>query len=91
MKKALSLATLTFIATETNAVQLRHVIDDSDADACACLNSHGIPPIFNADGSSHILFGDFEYPWNFGTAFCAAWDEGLAPDCDGEDNPDFCT
>ena len=60
---------------------------------CECLITHGQAVTFPEDGEPFITYTidgvDFEYPPNYGSGVCAAWDSGLEPDC-ADDSEDFC-
>ena len=78
--------TLAALATlQVTAVQLA-LEDDSETGVCECLLQHGQEVFFPMEGSPFILYTkddvDYEYPANYGLGMCAAWDEGLEPDCD---------
>jgi len=62
--------------------------DDEQVDEtgiCECLETHGQAVTFPEDGEPFITYTidgvDFEYPANYGSGACAAWDSGLEPDC----------
>ena len=88
------LALATLVILETKATGLKHTI--ADEHLCECLNTHGQDPYFTDDPvwRSYIEFTDadgevHEYPIDYGTAKCEAWDSGLAPDC-ADNEADFC-
>jgi len=71
--------------------------DDSEASGelgvCECLDSHGQSVEFPVDGEPFVTYTvdgeDFEYPANYGSGVCAAWDSGLEPYC-ADDSETYC-
>ena len=58
---------------------------------CECLEDSGIP--LNENGFVSWIDTQcttHEYPADFGTGSCKAWDEGMAPFCDGPNPPAHC-
>ena len=73
---------------------------------CSCLTSSGLPVFTNelGDGFIEVTFQEegedprtYNYPANYGTAQCSAWDEFLPDFCADafgvplDDAPDYCT
>ena len=66
------------------------VNDIPEDEECGCISSPGIPVEFDENGNGKIVYVDadtgdeFDYPPNYGSTFCQAWDEELQPTCADE-------
>ena len=63
---------------------------------CDCLDNPGIPFKTRENGERFIEWRDpqcniYEYPATYGAEGCKDYDAGMAPNCDGDNPPDFCS
>ena len=84
---ALTLAALTIIAEESNAMRLEHDAPGPELGVCECIENG--ETAYDGEYIAVLEGLPYKYPASYGSSVCAAHDAGLEPYC-ADEMPDFC-
>ena len=85
---ALTLAALTILAEESNAMRLEHDAPGPELGVCECIENG--ETAYDGEYIAVLEGLPYKYPASYGSSVCAAHDAGLEPYC-ADEMPDFCS